>query len=97
MRRRKISPNFLARSVKLRWLRSSPTWSQLPKIGTGRGPGGSLKRLPRNLDMTMAPIMAAKSAKRVFSIRRRSMVVGWWCRNELNDVLVRRREVLYRW
>nr|KYP54810.1 hypothetical protein KK1_001011 [Cajanus cajan] len=28
MRRRKMSSNFFARSVRLRWLRSSPTWSQ---------------------------------------------------------------------
>lgn len=56
-------------------MRSSPTWSQFPKMGTGIGPGGSLKRLPRSLEMKIAPIMATKMPKRVFSKRRRSMAV----------------------
>ncbi|RXH96473.1 hypothetical protein DVH24_008977 [Malus domestica] len=47
MPRRKQSSNFLARSMGLRWLRSSLTWSQFPKTGTGMRPGGSLNFLPR--------------------------------------------------
>ncbi|MFS7896899.1 hypothetical protein Hanom_Chr00s006133g01732511 [Helianthus anomalus] len=77
MRRRNISPNFFARSVKLRWFRSSPTWSQLPKIGTGMGPGGSFSFLPRSLDITIAPIMAANKAIRVFSKRIRSIAADF--------------------
>ncbi|MFS7947202.1 hypothetical protein Hanom_Chr06g00545331 [Helianthus anomalus] len=76
MRRRNISPNFFARSVKLRWFRSSPTWSQLPKIGTGMGPGGSFSFLPRSLDITIAPIMAANKAIKVFSTRRSSIAAA---------------------
>ncbi|MFS7964528.1 hypothetical protein Hanom_Chr08g00751411 [Helianthus anomalus] len=80
MRSSKISPNLLARSVKFRWFKSSPTCNQLPKIGTGIGPGGSLNFLPRSLEISIAPIMAANKATRVFSMRRRSMVgwVGLW-------------------
>ncbi|KAJ0902279.1 hypothetical protein HanPSC8_Chr08g0335161 [Helianthus annuus] len=84
MRSSKISPNLLARSVKFRWFKSSPTCNQLPKIGTGIGPGGSLNFLPRSLEIIIAPIMAANKATRVFSMRRRSMVgccgwLRWWC------------------
>lgn len=76
-----MSPKRLAKSVRLRWLRSSPTWSQLPKMGTGKGPGGSLKRLPRSLEIVMAVMAARKRAKRVFSRRRRSIFVFvlWEC------------------
>ena len=70
-----MSPNFLAKSVKFRWFRSSPTWSQFPNTGMGKGPGGSLNFLPRSFAMTMARTTAMKRATRVFSKRRRSMVV----------------------
>lgn len=76
IRRRKASPYLRASSVRLRWFRSSPTWSQLPKIGTGIGPGGRRRRLPRSLEMTMARIMAAKRPSSVFSSRSRS-ILGW--------------------
>nr|POE45382.1 hypothetical protein CFP56_78060 [Quercus suber] len=72
-----MSPNFLAKSVRLRWFKSSPTWSQFPNMGTGMGPGGSLKRLPRSLEMVMATITATNKAKRVFSKRRRSIFVNY--------------------
>ena len=52
MRRRKQSSNFLARSVRLRWLRSSLTCSQFPKTGTGMGPSGSLNFLLAMTTMT---------------------------------------------
>ncbi|RYR27579.1 hypothetical protein Ahy_B01g051595 [Arachis hypogaea] len=75
MRRRKMSPNFFASSVRFRWFRSSPTCSQLPKIGTGSGPGGSLNFLPRSLETAMETTAARKSAKRTFSKKRRSMLI----------------------
>nr|KYP72546.1 hypothetical protein KK1_005138 [Cajanus cajan] len=42
MRRRKMSPNFFARSVRLRWLKSSPTWCQFLflKLLVEEGKGG---------------------------------------------------------
>lgn len=70
-----MSPKRFARSVRLRWLRSSPTWSQLPKIGTGMGPGGSLNRRPRSFEIAMAVMAAMKRPNRVFSRRRRSIIV----------------------
>ena len=70
-----MSPYLRARSERLRWLRSSPTWSQLPKMGRGIGPGGSLKRLPRSLEMKIARRMVKKRDRRSFSKKRRSMVV----------------------
>lgn len=69
-----MSPYLRARSERLRWLRSSPTWSQLPKMGTGIGPGGSLKRLPRSLEIKIARRVVKKRDRRSFSKRRRS----WW-------------------
>nr|GEY47531.1 trans-cinnamate 4-monooxygenase [Tanacetum cinerariifolium] len=39
----------------------------LPKIGTGIGPGGSLKFLPRSLETMIAKIMAVNEAIKVFS------------------------------
>lgn len=85
-----MSPNLRAMSVRLRWLRSSPTWSQLPNTGTGKGPGGSLKRLPRSLEMAMARTMAEKSAKRVFSRKRRSISVSYelvWRNMEMGGII----------
>lgn len=48
-------------------------------MGTGIGPGGSLKRLPRSFEIVTAIVAAMKRAKRVFSRRRRSIVVVVEC------------------
>ena len=37
IRSKKISPNFFGRSMRLRWFKSSPTWSQFPNIETSKG------------------------------------------------------------
>lgn len=70
-----MSPYLRARSERLRWLRSSPTWSQLPKMGTGIGPVGSLKLLPRSLEMKIARRIVKKRDRMSFSKKRRSMMV----------------------
>lgn len=90
-----MSPNFLAKSVRLRWFKSSPTWSQLPKTGMGRGPGGSLKRLPRSLETKIAKMMVKKREMRTFSRKRRSMTMncgGRGLREEWNGVVEFYRE-----
>ncbi|BAS74965.1 Os01g0820050, partial [Oryza sativa Japonica Group] len=64
IRRRKMSPNLRASAARLRWLRSSPTCSQLPKTGTGVGPGGRRSFRPRSLDTAIATTAAARRPTR---------------------------------
>ncbi|GJN14074.1 hypothetical protein PR202_gb00852 [Eleusine coracana subsp. coracana] len=76
MRRRKMSPKRFAMAIRLRWFRSSPTWSQLPTMGAPGGPGGRRSRLPVSFATAMARTAAAKRPRRAFSRRRRSMATS---------------------
>lgn len=40
--RRKSGPYVCDMDARMRWLRSFPTWSQFPNIGTEKGVGGFL-------------------------------------------------------